>query len=168
MLRTWNTNWRRKSYPNVKKRRVHTDLEDFTSRVRIGKEQMVLLIRINAFRFTGKPKKELLWEAHMLLGESKITDPGPELFRVSTKKFELPSLEQSIIEDAYDEIELLGFPVSMSYFDMLKTNFRGEILSRDLMKYLGRKVRMVGNLVTIKNVIHDKKRIHAFRHFSGL
>lgn len=141
------------------------DLEDFTNRVRIGKEQMVLLIRINAFRFTTKPKKELLWEAHMLLGESKITDPGYELFRVSTKKFELPSLEQSIIEDAYDEIELLGFPVSMSYFDMLKTNFRGEILSRDLMKHLGRKVRMVGNLATIKNVITIKKEYMHFGTF---
>jgi DNA-directed DNA polymerase III PolC len=35
----------------------YKSLEDFTQRVRIGKEQMVLLIRINAFRFTGNQRK---------------------------------------------------------------------------------------------------------------
>ena len=143
----------------------YTDMDDFTMRVRVGKEQIVLLIRINAFRFTSKSKKELLWEAHMLLGDSKYTDPDPELFRISTKKFKLPSLEQSIIEDAYDEIELLGFPVSMNYFDMLQTNFRGELLSRDLKKYIGKKVRMAGSLVTVKNVYTVRKEYMHFGTF---
>ena len=138
------------------------DLEDFTKRVKIGKEQIMLLIRVNAFRFTGKTKKEMLWQVHMLLGESGKTEPLPELFSLRAKKFKLPLLEQNNIEDAYDEIELLGFPVSMNSFDMLKTRFRGEILSRDLPKHIGKKVRMAGNLVTIKNVITVKKQ---FMHF---
>jgi hypothetical protein len=101
----------------------------------------------------------------MLLGEHKISDPRQELFKIHVKKFEMPSLEQSIIEDVYDELELLGFPVSMSHFDILKTKFRGEIASRDLMKNLGRKVRMVGNLVTIKNVYTIKKEYMHFGNF---
>jgi len=43
-----------------------TDLEDFIQRINPGMEQLILLIRIGAFRFTGKSKSQLLWEAHLL------------------------------------------------------------------------------------------------------
>ncbi|MCB8999055.1 MAG: DNA polymerase III subunit alpha [Bacteroidales bacterium] len=142
----------------------YRELADFTKRVKIGKEQIVILIRTDAFRFTGKTKKQLLWEAHMLLGVSKTTTPGEVLFESKPKKFVLPDLEQSIIEDAYDEIELLGFPVSLNRFDMLQTGFRGEIRARDMMKHLGKRVRMVGNLVSLKNVITIKKE---WMHFGA-
>lgn len=127
-------------------------LSDFVSRVRIGLEQLVLLIRINAFRFTGKPKKELLWEAHMLLSDSPAHTSERALFLSPVRSFTLPPLEQDPLEDAYDEMELLGFPVSMSHFDLLETSFRGEVMARELMHNVGKTVRMVGNLVTIKNV----------------
>lgn len=140
------------------------DLEDFATRVHIGKEQIVILIRIDAFRFTGKTKKQLLWEAHMLLGENKKTETGKSLFEMKPKKFVLPDLEQSRLEDAYDEIELLGFPVTMSRFDLLQTSFRGEIMARDMIKHLGKKVRMVGNLTSLKNVITIKKE---WMHFGA-
>jgi len=144
---------------------VYADLEDFTKRIKTGKEQIILLIRINAFRYTGKTKKELLWEAHVLLGKSQSTEPDPELFRMKKKEFNLPSLEQSSMEDVYDEIELLGFPVTLSRFDMLQTHFRGEICARDLTQHVGKKVRMVGDLVTIKNVITIKKEYMHFGTF---
>jgi hypothetical protein len=106
---------------------------------------------MDAFRFTGKSKKELLWEAHMLLGTSKASSERA-LFGAPVKEFTLPSLEQSRIEDAYDEVELLGFPVSLSPFELLQTGFRGEIMASEMTGHVGKKVRMVGNLVTIKNV----------------
>ena len=43
--------------------------------------------------------------------------------------FTLPDLVQGSLEDVYDEIELFGFPVTVSWFDMLETSFRGEIYS---------------------------------------
>ena len=130
----------------------YKSLENFVKRVYIGLEQLIILIRIDAFRFTGKTKKILLWEAHVLLGQNTTPIHEKILFREPEKKFRLPGLEQSRIEDAYDEIELLGFPVSMSAFDLLKTPFRGEVIAEDMLKNKGKKVRMVGNLVTIKNV----------------
>jgi DNA polymerase-3 subunit alpha len=139
-------------------------LEDFTGRVAIGIEQMVILIRCNAFRFTGKGKKALLWEAHMQLGRSTPAGPERKLFPSPARKFELPDLEEDVLEDAYDEIELLGFPVTVSSFDLLKTSFRGAVMARDLMKNVGKKVRMVGNLVTIKNVKTVKKE---WMHFAA-
>ena len=75
-----------------------------------------------------------------------------------------PKLKQDLIEDTYDEIELLGFPVTLTAFDLLKTQFRGEILARDMNAYVGKSVRMVGNLVTIKNVKTVKRE---WMHFGA-
>jgi len=144
---------------------VYLGLEDFMQRVRIGKEQIVILIRMDSFRFTGKTKKQLLWEAHMFLGERGKTEPEKSLFEAKSKKFVLPDLEHNRLEDAYDEIELLGFPVTMSRFDLLQTGFRGEIRARDMMKHLGKKVRMVGDLTSLKNVITIKKEWMHFGTF---
>lgn len=132
------------------------DLIDFVTRVNIGIEQVILLIRVGAFQFTGKPKKVLLWEVHMLVNKSKPQPKPIAMFSVETKNWQMPDLPESKIEDAYDEIELLGFPVTMSHFDLLKTSFRGEAMARDLLKHVGKRVRLVGNLVTIK-YIHTVK-----------
>ncbi len=134
----------------------YTSLEDFVHRIPIGNEQLVTLIRLDAFRFTGKTKKQLLWEGHMLLGKNEKEPKNNQLFYEKTKEFTLPELEQSQIEDAYDEIELLGFPVSVTGFDMLETGFRGNILAKNLIHYIGKEIRILGNLVTIKNVRTSK------------
>jgi len=133
-----------------------TDLSDFVSRVNPGLEQIILLIRAGALRFTGKKKAVLLWEAHMMINKSKPDLIRP-LFAPPVKNFTLPDLEQDKLDDAYDEIELLSFPVSMTWFDMLETSFRGEIRARDMIKHIGQKVRMVGHLVTIKYIKTIKK-----------
>lgn len=127
------------------------DLNDFITRVCPGLEQVILLIKTGAFRFTGKKKAVLLWEAHMLLNRNTTQAVRP-LFSSPTREFSLPDLEQGELEDAYDEIELIGFPVTLSWFDMLETSFRGEIQAREMINNVGKKVRMVGHLVTIKYI----------------
>jgi len=127
-------------------------LEDLLERVPIGLEQMVILIRMNALRFTGKSKKELLWDVHLVLGNQKKKDPMRELFPVQKREFRLPELEQTALENAYDELELLGFSVTIPAFDLLKTDFRGEIQARHMLQHVGKKVRMLGHMVTIKYV----------------
>jgi DNA polymerase-3 subunit alpha len=142
-----------------------TSLEDFLQRVPAGLEQVVILIRINAFRFTGKSKKELLWDAHLVLGNQKEKDPIKELFPVQKRAFKLPELEQTALESSYDELELLGFPVSIPAFDLLQTSFRGEIMAAEMLKHVGKKVRMLGNLVTIKHVRTRQKQWMNFGAF---
>jgi DNA polymerase-3 subunit alpha len=146
----------------------YTDLRDFVERANPGIEQMILLIRVGALRFTGTTKSRLLWEAHLYFGKSKkeVVQSSmlalPEFrrsgFRIEAKNFELPQLEHSVVEDAYDEIELIGFPVTITYFDLLKTKFRGEIMARAMMNNVGKTVRMVGELVTRKFVktVHNQ------------
>ena len=139
-------------------------LEDVIKRLPVGIEQLVLLIRLGAMRFTGKPKMHLLWEAHMLLNKGDKVVTG-RLFDIPTKKWELPRMEQSLVEAAYDEIELLGFPVTMSWFDLLQTKFRGEVNACNLVHHIGKMVRMVGLLVTIKYVSTSRREIMNFGSF---
>ena len=121
----------------VAERKAHgpfIDLEDFKNRVPYHKEQLVLLIRGGAFNFTKKPKAELLWRAFTL------------------RHCELPEFKTSPLQNAYDEIELYGFPVSLSWFDLLETKFRGELMACQMLQFVGRRFRMLGKLVTIKYI----------------
>jgi DNA-directed DNA polymerase III PolC len=131
-------------------------MSDFIARLNPGLEQMILLIRTGAFRFTGKKKAILLWEAHMMMNKSK-PELMKQLFSPPSRDFSLPDLEHSKLDDTYDEIELLSFPVSLTWFDMLETSFRGEMAAKDLIKHVGKKIRMVGHLVTIKYIKTIKK-----------
>ena len=143
---------------------VFESLEDFVSRTAIHREQLVILIRTGALRFTGLTKSAMLWKAHMLTGK-KPKARSRTLFVAQANQANLPELEQHPLEDAYDEIELLGFPISMTYFDMLKTSFRGELDASQMLSHVGQKVRMVGELVTIKYVKTVKGEIMNFAAF---
>lgn len=140
----------------------YSSLENFVLRTGVGLEQLVVLIRTGAFRFTGLGKKELLWEAHLLLAGQKHQQGGIPLFESTSSKPVLPALETSVLEDLYDEIELLGFPVSGTMFDLARSDFRGDLLVKDLEEITAtqpteagsdhRIVRMVGDFVCDKDV----------------
>lgn len=130
----------------------YINLEDLIKRTYLTLEQGIILIRIGALRFTGKAKKELLWEIHYFLGNKVKPAIGMELFHISSKTYRLPELETHLIEDAYQELELLGFPFTISMFDLLKTKHRGDVLAKDLEQLEGKMVRMIGNFVCDKTV----------------
>ncbi|MCD6090068.1 MAG: DNA polymerase III subunit alpha [Bacteroidales bacterium] len=146
-------------------RGIFLDLPDFVQRMQIGKEQMVLLIRVGAFRFANRPKAALLWEMQLFFNKTQKQDGGPALFKFSVKNYRLPDFLYSKLEDAYDEVELIGFPISISSFDLLQTQFRGDMLAKDLINNVGKRVRMVGNLVTYKNVRTVRKELMHFGTF---
>ena len=155
----------------VDERQQHGDfssLSDFIERTAITKEQLVILIRLGALRFTGIPKAELLWKAHMLLNKTVPAAKTKVLFEAKPREFVLPKLEQSVLGDAWDEIELIGFPVSMTTFDLLQTKFRGEITANEMMNCLGKNVRMLGRLVTVKYVRTVRKEIMHFGTFTDV
>ena len=135
-----------------KRNGLFLDLGDFISRMHAGIEQLIILIRIGAFRFTGKSKPELLWEAHLFFGKKEAVVSNEYLFNAPVKKFTLPELIHSPIEDIYDEIELLDFPVTSTWFDLLKTTFRGDTSAKGLINFVGKPIRMVGLYVAYKNV----------------
>ncbi len=138
---------------------------EFIDRVPIGKEQLVILIRLGAFRTLEENKCNLLWESQLYLKKAPVQVKSASMFPTQHKTFEMPVLKYSPVEDAYDEIELLGFPVSISLFELLQTSFRGEVMAREMIQYLDKKVRMVGRMVTIKYVRTTKKEIMHFGTF---
>ena len=154
-------------YDSRKTEMLYKNLEDFIQRVPVTLDQLIILIRVGAFRFTGKPKASLLWEAHMLMGKGQTAGQTENsmLFQTAVKKFELPALEQNIIADVYDEIEFLGFPITYSYFDLLITKFRGDILAHEMASHVGETIRMLGLLVTIKYVRTIKREWMHFGTF---
>ncbi|MHA4742313.1 DNA polymerase III subunit alpha [Dyadobacter sp. MSC1_007] len=127
-----------------------TSLNDFLDRVSISIEQLTILIRIDAFRFTGIDKKTLLWKAHFRLSKTPVKVPQKQLFHSEVKDFELPVFHSSILDDAYDQIELLGFPLC-SPFNLLKSPLPKSVMSRDLHLYVNQEVVQYGYLVAIKN-----------------
>lgn len=137
-------------------RGIFAGMDDFLARVPVGREQLTVLVRAGALRFTGLSKKELMWQ-HLLADKGQPQATTGSLFPVLAKTFTLPALRTSTLEDAYDEMELLGFPVSLSRFDMLQTSYRGNTMAADLPACTGRVVRMTGDLVAIKYVHTVKK-----------
>lgn len=125
-------------------------LDDFIARVPFHIEQLVLLIRGGAFGFTQKTKAELLWQAHLNKSDGKKEQPET-LFQLENQHFEFPNFTTNALQSAYDEVELYGFPVTLTWFDMLKTKFRGELMACQMLNFVGRHYRMLGKLVTVKN-----------------
>jgi DNA polymerase-3 subunit alpha len=140
-----------------RQREPFRDFDDFTQRIPVTSEQLMLLIRSRAFRFTGKSKKQLMWDQVMTAPAEPQPHLSQPLFKEKKKEFVLPPLQSRPLEEAYDEMELFGFPVSMSRFDMLQTQYRGNTKAKELLLKIGQTVRMVGDLVTIKYVHTTKK-----------
>ncbi|NNF20156.1 MAG: DNA polymerase III subunit alpha, partial [Flavobacteriaceae bacterium] len=93
-------------------------LEDFLDRVPISVEQLSILIRIEAFRFTGKNQHELLWQAHLFLSKGPLPE-HPKLFPPRQRDFRIPDLHTTAPELAFTQLELLGFCLC-SPFSLLK------------------------------------------------
>lgn len=130
----------------------YVSLEDFINRVPIGIEGLQLLIYIGALRCTGKTKNELLVTTRRIMLNYKQENRSPQLLPEPVKEYQLPILERSPYEDAFDEIELLGFPVSVTPFNLLQTLYRGDVMAKDLEKHHKQTVRMLAYLVSRKHV----------------
>ncbi|MGV3460267.1 MAG: DNA polymerase III subunit alpha [Flavobacterium sp.] len=130
----------------------YSSLEDFINRVPIGIEGLQLLIYIGALRSTGKAKNELLVTARRIMMNFKPENRLPQLLPEPVREYRLPELKRSSFEDAFDEIELLGFPVSVTPFNLLKTSYRGDVMARDLVHHHKKQVKMLAYLVSRKHV----------------
>ncbi len=130
----------------------YSSLQDFIKRIHIGIESLQVLIFIGAFNFTGLGKNELLIKARLILINFRPEQRAPSLIDQPIKEYKLPQLQRSPFEDAFDEIELLGFPVSCSPFDLLVTRHRGDVMAKDLTSHHKKQVRMLAYLISRKHV----------------
>ena len=148
-----------------------TSLENFMKRVPVSVEQLRILIRTGTFRFTGRTKKQLLWDIHTILGGAKKTVVRNELFEVSNKKFKLPELFNGTYDDAFDELELLGFslhsPFGLIAPDSVPDGKNANLLpaAAEMKGHLGKTISIVGYQVTRKSTRTKKGEAMAFGTF---
>jgi DNA polymerase-3 subunit alpha len=82
-----------------------------------------------------------------------------DLFDTEPKEFPLPELKRNKLEDAFDEIELLGFPLC-NPFDLLVTQDYGDTVTKELPSKKGNSIRIVGYLITTKDAYTMKTHEH--------
>jgi DNA-directed DNA polymerase III PolC len=144
---------------------TYNSLTQFIRRINVGLEQLRVLIRIGAFRFTGKSKQHLLWEAMLYFNEAKSKRlSGNELFDTDLKNYPLPKLERNSIEDAFDEIELVGFPLC-DPFTLVEADDLGDTAADELLGKLKRQITIMGYLVTRKDTSTKKGQLMCFGTF---
>ncbi len=127
----------------------YKSLDDFIDRVAVSLEQLTILIRIGAFRFTKKTKPELLWQATFKLNALGKRSVHPQLFKPKHRKFPLPQFNQGWLEDAYDEMELLGFPMC-NYFDLVGIEIENKYRAKDMCQFKNKNLLLYGILVNTR------------------
>ncbi len=145
------------------------DLDDFMERVPVGLESLMLLIKIDAFRFTGVGRRALLWQAHMKLKKQEREGLGARgdqqrLFRPKTINYVIPPLEYSPLEQAFDQIELLGYPLCDPFL-LLQQPPQSSLMADQLQDYESKIVLIYGYLVTTKPTKTSKGAVMYFGTF---
>ncbi len=146
-------------------------LEDLLRRVPLPLEQARILIRCGALRFTGRSKPQLLWDLALLHAGPENAAAIMDLFISKVEEPVMPELHHFPLADAYDELELLGFPLCdpFSLVDGADADGRRgldqqpatsnqqtgpplpTILKKDMHRHLGRRVQMLGYVVHVKS-----------------
>lgn len=143
---------------------LYRSLDDFLERVKMSQETLDVFIRIKAFQFTGVNKRELLWDGFYKLNHQPKVLVQEPLFKSKVPHFEIPKLPSSQLEEAFDQIELLGFPL-MSPFALLKSALPSHLLARDMSAHQNREVVLYGYLVTTKTTSTSNKKKMQFGTF---
>ena len=140
-------------------------LADFIERTAISAEQLELLIRAGALRFTGRSKKQLLWEGDFLQKRSRSQRARCEpLFRQAPANFALPELPDHPLDHAYDDIELLGFPVD-DPFSLVDDDPARYVAAKDIGNFPGQTITVLGYHITNKPVRTVKNELMSFGTF---
>jgi DNA polymerase III alpha subunit len=163
-LQSFESKSSKKIIQEREKRGLYKSLDDFIDRVPVSLEQMMLLIKINAFRFTGVNKRELLWEAHMKINKATFDEQKLSLFATQKIAYNTPKLSSTKLEDAFDEIELLGYPLC-NPFDLLQEKYTSNLRAKHLHKLLGKCVAIVGYLITSRKVRTSNGKLMYFGNF---
>ena len=125
-------------------------------RTGISLEQLCILIRVDALRSLNFSKKELLWKAHQILQKkNKAKVIQNRLFSPPVKDYELPRLKTDEFEEAFDQMELLGFPLSNPFALLEKRNYP-RLTVTELPGHLNEIITIVAYLIAVKNTSTSK------------
>ncbi len=143
---------------------IFKDLDDFIERVPLSIEQLSLLIKIEAFRFTEKDPYELLWESHMKINKINMKIRTFNLFKVARTTYKMPTFKHIPLAHTFNEIEYFGFPLC-NPFELLVTKIPPSLSAKDLKHHLHQEVIVYGYLVTYKKTRTNTGALMQFGNF---
>ena len=111
----------------------------------------------------------MLWEANFLQKKNSKHTVDSLLFKETPVAFQLPALSQQPLDDAIDEIELIGFPLC-NVFEVLDDDPNKYLPAKDIEKHLGKEVNVLGYLFITKPVCtikNDTMYFHTFIDAKG-
>ena len=140
-------------------------LQDFIERTNITREQLNMLVSIGAFRFTGKKKKQLLWEANFLQKKNVSHVPAAQsMFKEAPVNFKLPEFIDYPLDDLYDEMETLDF-ITGNPFDLVNDDPHKYLLAKDLAANLNKIVTVLIYFIDYKVVTTVRNERMSFGTF---
>jgi DNA polymerase-3 subunit alpha len=131
------------------------DFFDLMKRISIPLEQLVLLIRIDALRSFPENKKNMLWRTYQYYQKAPKRSVSLTLFEEKPLQFTLPLLADEELETAFEEMELLGFPLR-NPFDLVASSIDKHILAHEFHSFLGQRVETFGYLSALKKSYTNK------------
>ena len=144
---------------------LYLHLQDFIERTNISRELLNILVSIGAFRFTGKKKKTLLWEANFLQKKNVSHVPASmSMFQEPPINFTLPELVDYPLDNLFDELETLDFTLS-NPFDMVNDDPYKYSLSKDMAPNLGKIITVLIYFIDYKVVTTIKNERMCFGTF---
>src|SRR5690606_13357276 len=93
-----------------------------------------------------------------------IQEPAATLFKTERINYSTPKLPSTALENAFDEIELLGFPLC-NPFELLNKPSQNPLRAIHLETLEGKIVTIEANLVTSKNTKTSNGQIMHFGNF---
>ena len=140
------------------------NFENLMKRCFIPLDQLVLIIRIGGLSDFPETRKELLWKAHLFHNKVKDKTPVPLLFETEQKHFDLPRLSEQNLELAFEQMELLGFPLC-NPFDLLSEPVSDHTHASEIPKCLGLRIVTFGYLIALKHSRTNKGEAMFFGTF---
>lgn len=140
----------------LEQRKIHgafLHMQDFIERTNIGLEQLNTLVSIGAFRFTGKGKKHLLWEANFLQKKAQpALQQSHPLFQEKPLEIRLPQLVDYALDDLYDQMEILGFTLT-NPFSMVDDDPAKYTPAASLGAFAGKYITVLAYYIARKGVV---------------
>jgi DNA polymerase-3 subunit alpha len=86
------------------------------------------------------------------------------LFKTERINYSTPELPSTALENAFDQIELLGYPL-YNPFHLLKTPSNNSMRAKDLKRFEKQQIRIEGYLVTTKTTSTSNRKVMCFGTF---
>lgn len=138
-----------------RRNRPFESLEDFCNRTPVGYTEVKTLIRAGALDSLNYARPLHLWRLEMIFDKSKKSSGVglfPKAYGLPPKKIELPKMDYPLEKKLRDELEILELTIEAHPLHIFRKLLEQDNFThaKDLYGYAGKRVRVVGWMVTTR------------------